>query len=51
MGSRVNIEIMSRKTLGSLFLLGVIAPEVFIAQPGFVQRLVEFLQFSDEGAG
>lgn len=41
----------SRKTLWSVFLVGVIAPEVFIVQPGFVQGLVEYLGFDDQGAG
>ena len=34
-----------------MFLVGVIAPEVFIVQPGFVQGLVELLGFDDRGAG
>ena len=34
-----------------MFLVGVIAPEVFIVQPGFVQGLVELLGFDDQGAG
>lgn len=35
----------------TVFLLGVIAPEVFIVQPGFVQGLVEYVGFDDRGAG
>lgn len=35
----------------SVFLVGVIAPEVFIVQPGFVQGLVEHVGFDDQGAG
>lgn len=45
------VDFNSRKTLWSVFLLGVIAPEVFIVQPGFVQGLVEYLGFDDQGAG
>jgi predicted MFS family arabinose efflux permease len=40
-----------RATLWSVFLLGVIAPEVFIVQPGFVQGLVQYLGFDEQGAG
>lgn len=50
-GSSDTVDINSRKTLYSIFLLGVIAPEVFIVQPGFVQGLVELLGFDDQGAG
>jgi MFS family permease len=45
------IDINSRQTLWSVFLVGVIAPEVFIVQPGFVQGLVEYIGFDDQGAG
>ncbi len=41
----------SRRSLFSIFLVGVIAPEVFIVQPGFVQGLVVYLGFDDQGAG
>ncbi len=41
----------SRSTLWSIFLVGVIAPEVFIVQPGFVQGLVEYVGFDVQGAG
>ncbi|MDE0756141.1 MAG: hypothetical protein OSB26_15980 [Woeseiaceae bacterium] len=46
---RVNID--SRNTIFGVFLIGVIAPEVFIVQPGFVQGLVELLGFDEKGAG
>ncbi len=46
-----SFELNSRKTLWSTFLVGVIAPEVFIVQPGFVQGLVEYVGFDDQGAG
>lgn len=45
------IDINSRTTLWSVFLVGVIAPEVFIVQPGFVQGLVQYVGFDDKGAG
>jgi predicted MFS family arabinose efflux permease len=45
------LDIDSRSTLWSMFLIGVIAPEVFIVQPGFVQGLVEYVGFDDRGAG
>lgn len=45
------IDINSRRNLWAVFLVGVIAPEVFIVQPGFVQGLVEFVGFDDKGAG
>jgi len=45
------ININSRRTLWSVFLVGVIAPEVFIVQPGFVQGLVEYVGFDVQGAG
>ncbi len=32
-------------------LIGVVGPEVFIVQPGFVQGLVEYLGFDDKSAG
>ena len=47
----VDLIFNSRATLYSMFLIGVIAPEVFIVQPGFVQGLVEYLGFDDQGAG
>lgn len=50
-GQNDNIDLDSRKTLWSAFLVGVIAPEVFIVQPGFVLGLVEFVGFDDRGAG
>lgn len=46
-----NLDLNSRSTLWSVFLVGVIAPEVFIVQPGFVQGLVEHIGFDDQGAG
>ena len=50
-GTIVSVDLDSRKTLWSIFLIGVIGPEVFIVQPGFVQGLVEYLGFDDQGAG
>ncbi|MGI9204577.1 MAG: MFS transporter [Woeseiaceae bacterium] len=46
-----DVDLNSRSTIFSVFLIGVIAPEVFIVQPGFVQGLVEILGFDDKGAG
>lgn len=46
-----DVDLNSNQTLWSVFLLGVIAPEVFIVQPGFVQGLVVYLGFNDQGAG
>ncbi len=46
-----DVDLDSRRTLWSAFLVGVIAPEVFIVQPGFVQGLVEYVGFDDQGAG
>ena len=51
MGTDDRVDLNSRGTLYSIFLIGVIAPEVFIVQPGFVQGLVEYLGFDDQGAG
>ena len=50
-GDNDSVDINSRQTVFSMFLVGVIAPEVFIVQPGFVQGLVELLGFDDRGAG
>ena len=50
-GDSTSVDLDSRATLYSVFLIGVIAPEVFIVQPGFVQGLVEYLGFDDQGAG
>ncbi|MEX2126124.1 MAG: MFS transporter [Woeseia sp.] len=41
----------SRRGLSAAILMGVIGPEVFIVQPGFVQGLVAWLGFSDQQAG
>lgn len=46
-----SFDINSKRTLWSTFLVGVIAPEVFIVQPGFVQGMVEYLGFSNPEAG
>jgi predicted MFS family arabinose efflux permease len=51
LGERDLVDLNSKATLYSVFLVGVIAPEVFIVQPGFVQGLVEYLGFDDQGAG
>lgn len=41
----------ARRRLVAAILVGVIGPEVFIVQPGFVQGLVEHLGFDERGAG
>ncbi len=41
----------ARRRLVAAILVGVIGPEVFIVQPGFVQGLVEHLGFDDRSAG
>src|SRR5690606_31429629 len=38
-------------SLPAAILMGVIGPEVFIVQPGFVQGLVAYLGFSEPQAG
>jgi MFS family permease len=42
---------VDRRGLVAAILVGVIGPEVFIVQPGFVQGLVEHLGFDDRSAG
>src|SRR5262245_14528175 len=39
------------RTLVSAILLGVVGPEVFIVQPGFVQGMVQYLGFDARAAG
>jgi MFS family permease len=39
------------RSLVSAILLGVVGPEVFIVQPGFVQGMVQYLGFDDRSAG
>lgn len=51
LGNTGSTDLNSKSALYSMFLIGVIAPEVFIVQPGFVQGLVEYLDFDDQGAG
>jgi len=51
LGNNDSVDLDSRATLYSIFLVGVIAPEVFIVQPGFVKGLVDYLAFDDQGAG
>ena len=51
LGEDEAVDLNSKSALYSMFLVGVIAPEVFIVQPGFVQGLVQYLGFDDKGAG
>lgn len=46
-----SVDIDSRRTLATSILLGVVGPEVFIVQPGFVQGMVQNLGFDDRAAG
>jgi len=51
LGDNQDTDINSRSALFTAFLVGVIAPEVFIVQPGFVQGMVEHLGFGESEAG
>src|SRR3972149_8428135 len=51
LGNNQSIDVNSRRTLAASILVGVIGPEVFIVQPGFVQGLVQYVGFDDQGAG
>src|SRR5262245_58047047 len=44
-------DLNSFRDIASAILLGVIGPEVFIVQPGFVQGLVQKIGFTEQGAG
>ena len=46
-----NIDINSTMAVTSAILISVIGPSVFIVQPGFVQGLVELLNFTEQEAG
>lgn len=50
LGKGNDVEIDSRASIYTMFLVGVIAPEVFIVQPGFVQGMVAYLGFDEPGA-
>ena len=45
------IDINSTMAISSAIFISVIGPSVFIVQPGFVQGLVELLNFSEQEAG
>jgi hypothetical protein len=45
------VDINSSRSIVSAILLGVVGPEVFIVQPGFVQGMVQYLGFADKAAG
>lgn len=47
----MDADLNTRRGLSTAILLGVIGPEVFIVQPGFVQGLVQHLGFDEQGAG
>ena len=44
-------NVNSRMSIIAIVYIAVVAPCVFILQPGYVQGLVEYLAFSDEQAG
>ena len=46
-----SVDINSSITLFSAVYMGIVGPEVFILQPGFVQGMVQYLGFSEKGAG
>jgi len=48
--SSATADLSSFRGLATAILLGVIGPEVFIVQPGFVQGLVQHLGFDEKGA-
>src|SRR5678815_5678442 len=45
------VDVNDRRALVAAILLGVVGPEVFIVQPGFVQGMVQYLGFDDRAAG
>ena len=45
------VDVNSSITLFSAVYMGIVGPEVFILQPGFVQGLVQYLGYSEKGAG
>lgn len=45
------VDVNSRLSIIAIVYIAVIAPCVFILQPGYVQGLVEYLAFSEEQAG
>ena len=45
------VDVNSRRSIIAIVYIAVIAPCVFILQPGYVQGLVEYLSFSEEQAG
>jgi predicted MFS family arabinose efflux permease len=45
------VDLNSFRSLATAILLGVIGPEVFIVQPGFVQGLIQYVGFDEQGAG
>lgn len=52
MGSRSTIiDINTVKTITAILVIAVIGPSMFIVQPGFVQGLIEFMQYTEEQAG
>jgi predicted MFS family arabinose efflux permease len=48
---REKVDVDASRSLVSAILLGVVGPEVFIVQPGFVQGMVQHMGFDDRAAG
>ncbi len=46
-----NVQLNSRLSIGAIIYVAVIAPCVFILQPGYVQGLVDYLNLTDVQAG
>jgi predicted MFS family arabinose efflux permease len=44
-------DLNSRGSLYAVFLVGVIAPAVFIVSPGYIQGMVAYLGFDEQSAG
>ena len=49
--ARRTVDVNASRSIVSAILLGVVGPEVFIVQPGFVQGMVQYLGFDDRAAG
>ena len=45
------VDVNGSITLFATIYMGIVGPEVFILQPGFVQGLVEYIGFSEKDAG
>ena len=50
-GSKTKVDIDAPVTLGSIVFLAVLAPAIFILQPGYVQGLVAYVGFTEAQSG